>query len=168
MGTGRVPGQGGFTYLGVLFLIVLMGLGLAGTGQLWSLASQRAKERELLWVGNQYAQALRSYYRSSPGVSLYPSRLEELLEDPRFPQVRRHLRRLYPDPVTGNLDWGLVRSIDGRIAGVYSRSTQRPLKQARFPSQWAEFEQMGSYADWRFVADKSFLLEAGGSSDIAR
>lgn len=161
MGTGRVPGQGGFTYLGVLFLIVLMGLGLAGTGQLWSLASQRAKERELLWVGNQYAQALRSYYRSSPGVPLYPARLEELLKDPRFPQVRRHLRKLYPDPVTGSLDWGLIRSIDGRIAGVYSRSTQRPLKQARFPPQWAEFERMGSYADWRFVADKSFLRDAG-------
>lgn len=157
-GSGVAAGQQGFTYIGVLFLVVLMGLALAGTGQLWSLGSQRAKERELLWVGTQYAQALRSYYRSSPGVARYPQRLEELLEDPRFPQVRRHLRRLYPDPMTGSHDWGLILSVDGRIAGVYSRLQAQPLKQANFPAQWVEFERMGSYRDWQFVAERSFLV----------
>ncbi|MND21832.1 hypothetical protein D3C80_122040 [compost metagenome] len=150
-------GEQGFTYLGVLFLVMLMGMGLAGAGQLWSTASQRARERDLLWVGSQYAQALRSYYRASNGVAQYPASLEELLEDNRYPQVVRHLRRLYPDPVTGSHDWGLIRSFDGRIAGVYSQSEQRPLKQARFPAEWVEFEGMGSYADWHFVAEKSFM-----------
>jgi type II secretory pathway pseudopilin PulG len=153
-------GEQGFTYLGVLFLIMLMGMGLAGAGQLWSTASQRARERDLLWVGSQYAQALRSYYRASNGVAQYPISLEELLEDNRYPQVVRHLRRLYPDPVTGSTDWGLVRSFDGRIAGVYSQSRQRPLKQAHFPAEWGEFEGVGSYADWRFVAEKAFMQDA--------
>ncbi|BAN50719.1 type II secretion system protein [Metapseudomonas resinovorans] len=153
-------GERGFTYLGVLFLIMLMGMSLAGAGQLWSVASQRARENDLLWVGGQYAQALRSYYRASPGVAQYPTSLEDLLEDNRFPQAQHHLRRLYPDPVTGSLDWGLIRSFDGRIAGVYSLSRQTPLKQARFPAQWVEFEGMTSYADWRFVAEKAFMEDA--------
>lgn len=150
-------GERGFTYLGVLFLVLLMGIALAGAGQLWSTASQRARERDLLWVGGQYAQALRSYYRASPGVAQYPAALEDLLEDNRFPQALRHLRRLYPDPFTGSADWGLIRSFDGRIAGIYSQSRQRPLKQAHFPAQWVEFEGLGSHADWRFVAEKAFM-----------
>ncbi|MCY1265017.1 hypothetical protein D9M70_133900 [compost metagenome] len=150
-------GEQGFTYLGVLFLVMLMGMGLAGAGQLWSTASQRARERDLLWVGSQYAQALRSYYRASNSVPQYPASLEDLLQDNRFPQAVRHLRRLYPDPITGSLDWGLIRSFDGRIAGVYSQSRQRPLKQAHFPPQWVEFEGLGSYADWHFVAEKAFM-----------
>lgn len=150
-------GEQGFTYLGVLFLVLVMGTALAGAGQLWSTLSQRARERDLLWVGSQYAQALRSYYRASPGVAQYPAALEDLLLDSRFPSVRRHLRRLYPDPVTGSHDWGLIRSFDGRITGIYSQSQQRPLKQASFPAQWNEFEGMGSYTDWHFVAEKAFM-----------
>lgn len=166
-GGGR---QAGFTYLGVLFLVMLMGAALAGAGQLWSTASQRARERELLWVGTQYAQALRSYYRASVGVAQYPQRLEELLEDKRVPNVRRHLRRLYPDPITNSLDWGLVRSFDGRITGVYSRSERAPLKVAGFPPQWTDFAGTASYSGWRFVAESAFLetpQSGGGGEDDA-
>ncbi|MBM7059191.1 type II secretion system protein [Pseudomonas sp. UL073] len=150
-------GERGFTYFGVLFLVMLMGMALAVAGPVWSTQAQRDRERELLWVGGQYAQALRSYYRSSPGLAQYPMELRDLLEDERFPNVRRHLRKLYRDPLTGSDEWGLVRSFEGRIVGVYSRSTSQPLKQANFPVQWTEFEGMGSYADWRFVAEKAFL-----------
>lgn len=149
-------GQAGFTYLGVLFLVALMGGSLAAVGQLWSVQTQRDKERQLLWVGGQYAQALRSYYRSSPGVAQYPQQLDELLEDNRFPSPRRHLRRLYPDPVTASDDWGLVRSVDGRIVGVHSRSPQQPRKQQGFEPPWTDFAGLQSYADWRFVAEQPF------------
>lgn len=156
-GSGAAGRQRGFTYLGVLFLVALMGAALAGAGQLWGTASQRARERELLWVGSQYAQALRSYYRSSVGTAQYPERLEDLLEDKRVPTVRRHLRRLYPDPITGSLDWGLVRSFDGRITGVYSRSEREPLRTGNFPPQWSDFAGTTSYSSWRFVAESAFF-----------
>ncbi len=149
--------QGGFTYLGVLFLIVLMGSALATAGEVWSTIGQRQRERELLWVGTQYAQALRSYYRSSPGLAQYPVELADLLEDKRFPAPQRHLRRLYPDPLTNSLDWGLVHSVDGRITGVYSQDTGKPLIQANFPTQWADFEGLKQHSDWQFVAEKAFL-----------
>jgi hypothetical protein len=35
--------------------------------------------------GHQYAQALRSYYRSSPGLAQYPKELADLLQDSGFP-----------------------------------------------------------------------------------
>lgn len=38
--------QGGVSYLGLLFAVALAGIGLAGTGALWSLESRREKEKE--------------------------------------------------------------------------------------------------------------------------
>jgi type II secretory pathway pseudopilin PulG len=157
LGAGLPVRQQGFTYLSALLLIVMMGTALAAVGQVWSTVGKRERELQLIWVGTQYAQALRSYYRSGTGVSQYPDTLDELLEDHRFPSIQRHLRRLYPDPMTGSADWGLSKSIDGRITGVYSQSAETPLKTANFPPQWQEFEDMTSYADWRFVAEKAFL-----------
>ncbi|MFJ1337401.1 type II secretion system protein [Pseudomonas caricapapayae] len=148
--------EAGFTYLGVLLLIAVTGIALGSSATLWSTQSLRERERELLWVGSQYAQALRSYYRSSPGVAQYPQTLDELLEDPRYPNVKRHLRQLYPDPITGSEDWGLVHSIDGRITGVYSQSEQQPLKRTGFAAQWSDFDGLEHYSDWQFVAEKAF------------
>jgi type II secretory pathway pseudopilin PulG len=157
----------GFTYLGVLFLVALMGLGLSGVLQLWSVANQRAHERELLWVGDQYARALQSYYVQSPGPRQYPQRLDDLLEDRRFPMPRRHLRKLYADPVTRSTDWGLIKSPDGRIAGVHSQSTAEPWKKAEFPLRWKDFADRGSYAEWRFVANVGLLGDNKPAAGVA-
>ena len=51
----------GFTYLGVLLLIAVSSVALAATGTVWSSVAQRDHERQLQWVGSQYAQAMRSY-----------------------------------------------------------------------------------------------------------
>ena len=158
---GSRPDECGFTYLGVLFLIMVMGMGLASAGELWSTASRRDREKQLLWVGTQYAQALRSYYRSSPGLAQYPTALEDLLDDQRFPTPRHHIRQLYPDPIGGG-EWSLQRGFDGRITGLSSPSTDKPLKQVDFPSQWSDFTGMASYKDWQFVAEKAFLDGAAG------
>lgn len=157
-GSGRRR-QRGFTYLGALFLVMLLGLGLAGSLQAWSLVNQRAREQELLWVGNQYVRALNAYYQQSPGSPQYPQHLEELLEDKRFPVPRHHLRRLYPDPITRNNDWGLVRTPDGRIAGVYSRSDAVPWKQSNFPLRWQAFNNKTKYSEWRFMGDAAVAAE---------
>ena len=150
-GKGRRP-QRGFTYFGVLFLLVLLGLGLAGTGETWTLASRRAKERELLWVGNQYARAIKAYYNQSPGTRQFPSQLEDLLEDRRFPVPRHHLRQLYADPITRER-FDIVFSQDGRIGGVRSRSDGTPLKQDNFPTRFRDFKGTTRYSDWLFIAD---------------
>lgn len=124
--------QYGVTYLGLLFAIALAGIGLAGTGALWSLDSRREKEKELLFIGEEYRRAIASYYEKGPnGVREYPQRLEDLLQDKRFPMPVHHLRRLYRDPLTNRLDWDLIRQ-QGRISGVASRADGKPVKVAGF------------------------------------
>lgn len=145
--------------MGALFAVSLVGLGLAGAGASWSLASQRAKERELLWVGGQYARALRAYHDQSPGLRQYPARLEDLVEDKRFPAPRHHLRQLYLDPVTRE-PFDIVLHTDGRIAGVRSRSEAAPLKQDNFPARWRDFKGMTRYSEWKFIADEHPLRTA--------
>lgn len=144
--------QGGFTYLGLLFAVALAGIVLATTGVLWSTERQREKERELLAVGEEFRRAIESYYERSPGtVKRYPANLDELTKDNRFITVQRHLRQVYRDPVTGNVDWSVIAAPEGGIMGVQSQSTAEPLKQGNFPARFAEFEGKRSYADWRFV-----------------
>jgi type II secretory pathway pseudopilin PulG len=142
-------GQRGFTYLTVLFVVAFMGVGLAVTGEVWRTTVLRAREAELLWVGNQYRLAIERYYKR--GALQYPRALDDLLKDPRDPGTQRYLRRRYADPVTRSEEWGLVKGPDGGIMGVYSRSGDKPFKSAGFAIANTGFEQAAAYSDWKFV-----------------
>ena len=106
----------GFTYLGVMIIVMVMGMALAAFGTIYSQTAQRDKEAELLFVGEQFRAAIESYYLKSPGERAYPKKLEDLVEDKRFPMPMRHLRRIYRDPITGGTDWGAGR--DARMAAA--------------------------------------------------
>ncbi|WP_004175001.1 type II secretion system protein [Nitrosospira lacus] len=153
MVTGRYDArhQRGFTYLGLLMFVIISGIALASTGQVWHAEARREKERELLFIGEQFRKAIGSYYENTPGgVKHYPLTLHELLDDKRFVKTRHHLRRIYRDPIAGTTQWGLVRE-QGRITGVYSLSTTKPFKQDGFSREFVEFTNAEKYADWRFI-----------------
>jgi type II secretory pathway pseudopilin PulG len=153
--------QRGFTYIGLLFIVMAFGAGLAGVSLVWHTAARRDKEAELLFVGKQYRQAIASYYAS--GQREFPARLEDLLLDPRFPSVKRHLRRLYPDPLTGASEWGLVK-LGERIVGVYSLAPGTPLREA--PGEAGDPPLGGSsYGDWKFVVDPTTQGQAAAAPD---
>ena len=141
--------QAGFTYLAVLFAIAFMGLGLALTGEVWRTALTRDREVELLYAGNQYRRAIERYYLSGP--KQFPGALEDLLKDPRKPGTERYLRKLYPDPLTGKSEWGLVKGPGDVIMGVYSLSEDSPKKVANFGFANREFEGAAKYSDWKFL-----------------
>jgi type II secretory pathway pseudopilin PulG len=145
----RVSGERGFTYLTALFAITILSTGLALTGELWQTAAKREKEAELLFVGDQYRRAIERYYLHGPRQ--YPRSLEDLLKDPRRPGAERYLRRLYPDPITGRSEWGLVWALDGGIVGVHSLSEEPPLKSANFRLGDAGFGAARRYSDWIFA-----------------
>lgn len=150
--TGR-HSQQGFTYLGLLLAVTLLGAGLAAAGSVWSVHAQREREADLLFVGDQFRQAITAFYNDVPlgQRHRFPSRLDELLLDKRWPTTHRHLRRVYVDPMTGTTDWGLVRAPDGGILGVYSQSTAVPLKRQDFGRHYTAFEDASTLQDWRFV-----------------
>ena len=141
--------QGGFTYLGLLILLVLMGVVLAQAGTLWSQTRQREREADLLFYGDQFRRAIAAYYQAQ-NPNTYPRTLDDLLEDPRVPFARRFLRQIYPDPLTGKRDWVLIRAPDRSIMGVYSPAPGVPIKRGGFAAADAAFADAKSYAAWRF------------------
>jgi type II secretory pathway pseudopilin PulG len=167
-GDARLPQPGrqrGFGYLMALFALAAVGLALAATGEVWHTAARRSQEAELLFVGGQFRQAIASYYRAGPaGARVYPLTLEELIEDRRFPVPRRHLRRIYRDPVTGQAQWGLVRA-SGRLVGVHSLSKAQPLRTA-FGLREAAFADAAGYDQWVFGPDANTLSQQGPTTPI--
>lgn len=144
----------GFTYVGILILIAIIGLASAATIQVGSVLQRREAEQELLEIGMEFLNALTSYANASPpGQLRAPKTLQELLKDPRSPQPKRHLRKLYSDPLTGKEEWGIVNSPDGAgIIGVYSLSEASPIKIGNFDVAFKGFEDKKSYRDWKFIA----------------
>jgi type II secretory pathway pseudopilin PulG len=140
--------QKGFTYLGFLLFVALSGAGLVAYSEVASHTAQREKEAELLFRGEQYRDAIASYYKKE---QRYPKALAELLEDKRYPMPVRHLRRLYRDPVTGEDEWGLVEAPGGGVMGVFSRSAEPPIKSGNFSARNLEFGEAATYADWKFI-----------------
>jgi type II secretory pathway pseudopilin PulG len=146
-----VNAQRGFTYLTVLFILAILMGGLALIGEVWENSAKREREAELLFIGNQYRRAIGLYYENTKGnIKRYPRTLEDLLKDSRDASTQRYLRRLYPDPMTGKAEWGLVKAGDGGIGGVHSLSEDAPLKTGGFKVRDADLEGKAKYSDWRF------------------
>ncbi|WP_291990387.1 type II secretion system protein [Candidatus Accumulibacter sp. ACC007] len=144
--------EAGFTYLGLLILVAILALATSATLTLGGIVQRREAEERLLDVGGAYRKAIASYLNSSPaGDRRYPGALADLLRDPRYPGVRRHLRRLYPDPISGSNEWGLVAAPGGGIMGVHSLSNAKPIKVADFDLENEAFEEATRYTQWVFV-----------------
>ena len=139
----------GFTYVGLLVLLALIGILLAAAGEVAATAGKRAREAQLLWVGHAYRAAIGKYWILR---RTYPQTLEELLGSaPDAPAQIRYLRRLYPDPMTNAVDWVLVPAPGGGIMGIASRSKRAPIKTGHFDDADQAFEEAKTYGDWQFV-----------------
>jgi type II secretory pathway pseudopilin PulG len=156
----RVRRQAGFTYLGLIVLVTIIGLVGAATLKADALLRRAAAEQELLEIGAAFSAALTSYAEATPrGQPTQPPSLEDLLKDPRFPGARRHLRKIFVDPITGKAEWGIVWLNKGGLGGggggsgvvaVYSLSDAKPFKQANFDTRFQNFEKREHLSDWKF------------------
>jgi type II secretory pathway pseudopilin PulG len=157
--------QRGFTCVVAMFAVAILALVATRAVERSSTTEQRAREEELLWVGNEYRKAIEEYYRSTPGFEKkYPPNLQALLLDERTTRSTRPLRRLYIDPMTLSADWGIVKADDGGVAGVYSLATRRPLKAEGFTPPNVSFRNAETYQDWKFVAGTQ---PVSGASEFA-
>lgn len=141
----------GFTYIALLAAIVILGIMLGAAGKYWSNVMLREKEAELLFRGDQYVRAIESYYRTiKPGMQpMLPPTIEELLKDSRS-TVKRHLRKKYKDPITGE-DFAVIQDpVTKRIIGVKSTSNKEPLKRGNFPKGYETFQGKTKYSEWEF------------------
>jgi type II secretory pathway pseudopilin PulG len=138
MQTGK-QSQAGFTYASLLVAVVLFGLASVGAARLLASTDRAEREAELLFIGHQFRQAIRSYLESGPKVGQYPPTLDELLQDSRNPTTRRHLRRMFVDPITGKAEWGIITAPEGGVMGIYSLSSREPKKRSGFDPEDADF-----------------------------
>jgi type II secretory pathway pseudopilin PulG len=144
--------QRGFTYFGVLAMVILIGLMLAAAGEVASQQAQREREVELLFAGHQYRDAIELYFRFN---HRFPVRLDDLVTDTGGgPVVMHYLRKRFRDPMAApGTDWILIGAADGGIQGVSSSSARAPLKRAGFDAVDVDFDKAETYADWAFVYD---------------
>ena len=144
-------GVAGFTYVGLLIAVVILGVSLSAVGTVWRTQAQREREQELLFIGREFQAAIAAYYRSNAGgLRQFPQDINDLLEDKRWPEPKHHLRRLYADPMTGAQDWTILRIDTLGITGVASSSKALPLKKAGFPVDEEAFKDATCYCDWKF------------------
>ena len=161
----RAAPRRGFTYLWLLLVLAVGAAGLAALGERASMAVQREREAELMFRGQQIASAIAAYRAASlNGTQQLPAALKDLLEDRRTERPMHHLRQLYADPFTGQPDWALVTTGEGRIAGVRSRSDAPALRVIDLPIP--EPGQRARVSDRLFMADGvSSAVAAQGKTD---
>lgn len=154
MAMPRARRDGGFTYLSVIILVAIIGLVTAATLKMGSVLQRSRAEQQLLDIGEAFSDALQSYADATPaGMPTQPPSLQELIRDPRFTQVRRHLRQIYVDPMTGKAEWGIVYLANkAGVVAVYSLSDAKPVKIGNFPPRYMGFEGKQKISDWRFAA----------------
>lgn len=136
----------------MMLFVLLTTLAATTMIQMHQTSMKREREVELLFIGDQYRKAISSYYNAIPqGTSRQqpPRTIDDLLNDQRFPTPIQHLRRAYPDPMTGKNDWQLIQEAGG-IVGVSSRSTEAPLKRSGFPILYSNFADQTTYNGWVF------------------
>jgi len=145
----------GFTYISLVILLAIIGLATAATLRLGVTLQRAATEQALLDIGEEFSNALRSYAAATPqGQPQQPPTLQHLLKDPRFPGTRRHLRKIFVDPMTGKAEWGVVYLGDKvGVVGIYSLSTAKAIKVANFPQRFQAFNGREYVADWKFTRD---------------
>lgn len=151
----RAQPAGGFTYIGLIILVAIIGLVAATTVRVGVTLQRAQAERDLLHIGEQFSDALKSYAAATTaGQPQQPPTLKELLKDPRFPGTRRHLRKIFVDPMTGKAEWGILYLADNKgVVGVYSLSGARPIKISNFPSRFQSFSGKQKISEWVFTFD---------------
>ncbi len=147
----RKQAQQGFAYLVVLFIAVALGLASTVTYENYSTLAKREREAQWLFVGQQYQQAISSYYHQSPnGLKSLPTNLDDLVKDSRFVSIKRHLRQLYMDPITQDA-WQVILNDNQQIVGVVSASQEPILQHAKIMQILPNAENIATYTELKFV-----------------
>jgi type II secretory pathway pseudopilin PulG len=118
----------GYVLIVLMMAVFVIGLSLLIAVPLWQTELQREKEEELIFRGQQYAEAVRIFVKKNPGR--FPSTLQELLD-------KKCIRRLYRDPFSRDGQWNVVLASTG-AAGSSSPMSARGGAGAGAGSQVAQ------------------------------
>jgi|WetSurMetagenome_2_1015567.scaffolds.fasta_scaffold60072_3 hypothetical protein len=131
--------ESGVIFIWILVSFFVMAVLLIAGVQPASIMAKREKEAELVFRGEEYVEAIRSFQQEHGGA--YPTKLKQLLE--QGPKKHRYIRRLYKNPFDVEGKWILlgpgttVVSKDDKGNTVYKSSgapTGLPTNPATPPS----------------------------------
>jgi type II secretory pathway pseudopilin PulG len=99
-----VRGERGVLLVALMVAITVMMILLTASAQPWTAVMKREREEELIFRGNQYVKALRSYAAEHGGA--FPTELKELMK--KGPRNHRYIRHLFGDPFDPKGEWNLL------------------------------------------------------------
>jgi type II secretory pathway pseudopilin PulG len=140
MVTVRAPrprhGEAGFNLVILMMAVTVMMILVAAALPAWSNAVRRDKEEELIFRGLQYAEAMRVFQQR---FGTLPSRLDDLVKT-----EPRSIRQLFPDPMTGKVDWVVIRAnAPADTQGGQSLGGEVGVDDGREPEEGGEAEASG-------------------------
>jgi type II secretory pathway pseudopilin PulG len=110
----KANGESGYALVALLVLMTLMALfAMAATSNV-KQQTQREREKEAIFRGEQVSDAIRSYYRSrgAQGVNSLPTNMDQLLEGIQIPGRTKRLQILRTaaakDPLSRSGEWKLI------------------------------------------------------------
>jgi len=102
-------GREGYALIMILFAAAVVSIMLAKTLPRDAMSAQRIREERLINHGEEYARAIKLYFREH---KKYPEDIDDLEKTDGV----RYLRRRYKDPITGEDEWRLIHmGTDGRF-----------------------------------------------------
>jgi type II secretory pathway pseudopilin PulG len=91
-----------------MMAVFVLSLGALIALPVWQTELQREKEEELIFRGQQYAEAVRIFVQKNPGR--FPTSLKDLLD-------KKCIRRLYKDPFGPDGQWNVILAATGAATG---------------------------------------------------
>ncbi|TEU05555.1 MAG: type II secretion system protein [Candidatus Aminicenantes bacterium] len=105
----------GYVLIILLIAIFVMSIGLLVAIPVWETQIQREKEKELIFRGKQYVEAIRLFQTKHPGS--FPKSFDELVEE-------KCIRKLFPDPMTKDGEWNIILPYSGSSSRRRGATTQ--------------------------------------------
>jgi hypothetical protein len=101
--------ESGFALAALLVTIAVMMVGMSVAAPTWRYVVQNDKEQELIFRGNQIADAIQRYQAKNGNA--VPASLEVLVKG-------KYLRKLYTDPMTKDGEWRLIHQGEAMVPGA--------------------------------------------------
>jgi type II secretory pathway pseudopilin PulG len=130
--TGR-RGERGFSLVGAMAGIAIMMIMMGAAVPSWRYVMRNMREEELLFRGNQIAEAVERYQRKNGGAA--PTSLEDLVKG-------KFLRKAWNDPMTKDGKWRFLRP--GEVGGMrFRRQRGRDRGLSGEPGAAAAVDRLG-------------------------
>lgn len=159
-------GERGYLLVGLLATMTISLIVMASAMPQLQFESQREREEEMLWRGQQIANALLLFQSTSP--QRFPNTLEELVEGATAPGGKKiHFLRPHAlcDPMApctaGKSNWQLVRRGDPAISSMIA--TLNAYRDKKYKPQDREFVLLTNMANTLMAHAPQVLLPGQGT-----